>query len=336
MLLAKNVVGNQQDWAQFITLSDEHETPMLDTLSVGDKPVNVLYQYQADTYDTPAPVAIADGQDWTSFKSAGANRVELKSRVQWFRNTCAVSKLAQDVTNAAGVKDELAREIPKKLKEMARTIECVLGSEQVAYEDDGANGNQTQGMGRWIQSDATSQLYATPASVRPASASILAATMANTTESAVRTVLQSMWTATGRSGRLVGYVGPKMKTRFADFTLYVPSSVSTQSTTTTNQRSYESRRYGQMVDVYASDFGTLELHMSPWLDHVNFGGTAAKGYWKSYFIHPDMWEIRWNQKPNVYKPEFQGGSYKAAMDTILMLVCKNPIGEAKSTPSDAA
>jgi hypothetical protein len=46
-----------------------------------------------------------------------------------------------------------------------------------------------------------------------------------------------------------------------------------------------------------------------------------------------MWELRWNQKPAVYRPEFKGGSYEAAMDAIAMLVCKNPRGEGKYAPT---
>ena len=50
MLLECNVVGKKTDWANYITLSDEHETPMLRTLPKGPKPVNVVKHYQADTY----------------------------------------------------------------------------------------------------------------------------------------------------------------------------------------------------------------------------------------------------------------------------------------------
>jgi hypothetical protein len=46
-----------------------------------------------------------------------------------------------------------------------------------------------------------------------------------------------------------------------------------------------------------------------------------------------MWEMRWKQKPKVYRPEFKGGSYEAAMDMIAMLVCKNPLAEGKVAPS---
>ena len=90
------------------------------------------------------------------------------------------------------------------------------------------------------------------------------------------------------------------------------------------------------MDIYASDFGRIELHLTNWNAHANFGGTAGQNDWYGAILNlANKWELRWNQKPIVYKPEFKGGSFKAAMDTICMLVCKSPIGEAAVKPSDA-
>jgi hypothetical protein len=100
-------------------------------------------------------------------------------------------------------------------------------------------------------------------------------------------------------------------------------------------RDQSNRRLGSPVDFYDSDFGDIEMHLSKWLAHPNFGGTVGKSNWRGYIIRPPSWKIRWNQKPTVYRPEFKGGSYKAAMDAIAMLVCNNPIGEGKIDPSDA-
>jgi hypothetical protein len=63
------------------------------------------------------------------------------------------------------------------------------------------------------------------------------------------------------------------------------------------------------------------------------GSSATVKNNRGYFLHQDMWELRWNQKPKVYRPEFKGGGYEAAMDAICMLVCKNPQGEGKLAPT---
>lgn len=338
MLLEKNVVGKKTDWANYITLADEHETPALRVLPKGPKPVNVIKNYQSDTYDDPQPNAWPDGKDWDTFKSAGANRKALSARIQWFVKTAAVSKLAEDVTDTAGIADELAHEIPKKMTELAREMEASACSDQLAFADDGDTGHKYRGMGQWIKNaPGVDADVAVDAAIQPPAASIYSGTLANLNEDAVITVLSSMWDNTGSKGRKLGLVGKNLKKRFRDFQYFLPSSTTTQSTSRVTQREEGDDTLGNTIDYYDSDWGTLELHMTKWNAHPNFttSGTASISAWRGYFLNPGRWSWLWNQKPTVYKPEFRGGSYKAAIDAILMLLCMNPIGEGKVVPSDA-
>lgn len=336
MLLAKNVVGNQQDWAQFITIADGHKTPLLNMIPVGDKPVNILKQYQADAYSEPSPVAWPDGKDWDAFESAAKNRAELKARAQEVVKTASVSRKAQDITDAAGVTDELAREIKKKLVETSRTIEATMCCDQEAYEDDGINGDQTRAVGKWIQNGAQT-LYPVPAQVRTPAASVYSDTKANLNEDAVVAVLESVWLQTGQSDdtRML-LCGSQLKKRFKDFQLYIPSSLATQSTARVTYKEQSDNRLGTSIDYYDSEFGELELHLTRWNAHANFsGGSSTKSKWRGYILNPQMWALCWNQKPLVHRLEFKGGSYNAAINTIWMLLCRNPICEGKIDPSDA-
>jgi len=339
MLLERNVVGKKTDWAEYITLADEHETPALRLLPKGPKPVNVIKNYQSDTYDDPTPNAWPDGKDWDTFQSAGKNRVPLAARVQWFVKTAAVSKLAEDVTDTAGIADELAHEIPKKMTELAREMECAACCDQAAVADTGvqAVGNQYRGIGYWVASSYTADADVAPAAaITPSANSIYSGTKANLTEDAVKVVLEQMWISTGGLGRKLGLVGSKLKKRFGEFQFYVPTSTTTQVTGRITNRNESGNSLGNTVDTYESDWGTLELHMTKWNAAAGFtGGTATKSQWRGYFLNPARWAWLWNQKPTVYKPEFKGGSYKAAMDAIAMFLCMNPIGEGKVDPSDA-
>ena len=337
MLMEKGVVGKKTDWANYITLADEHETPALRLLPKGPKPVNVIKHYQADTFNDPKPNAWPDGKDWDTFKSAGQNRVELTARCQWFVQTAAVSKLAEDVSDTAGIEDELAHEIPKKMTEMAREMECSAMSSQAEYADDGTTGNKFRGVGGWISATAqTDAGTAVGASILTPSASISTAAMASCTEASIKGVLQSMWTKTGSKSTKVGIVGSKLKQRFGEFQFYLPSSTTAQSTGRVTTRTESSNTLGNTVDAYESDWGRLELHMSNWNSHANFGGSAGNNAWQGWFLNANRWGWLWNQKPTVYKPEFKGGSYKAAIDAILMFLCWNPVGEGSVLPYDAS
>lgn len=340
MLLPQNVTGNKQDWATYVTVTDEHETPLLKLIGKGSKPVNRLYQYQVDAFTAPTPRQWPDGKDVDAYSSAGQNRAELNARVQKFVQTAAVSLMAQDVTNAAGVDDELAREVKKKFEEMARDIECSAASDQLAQIDDGVNADRFQGMGLWLQNGTANQLYPVPTSpidyTTPA-ASVYSGVKGSLTEDAIRALLESRWLATGKSKtNLLLVVGSQLKQRFSSFTYYIPSSLSTQSTARVSNRSITDTTLGFNVDVYNSEFGTFELHLSPWNANANYtGGSSGKSAWRGYGLSPSMWEWRWNQMPTVWREEFKGGSYKAAIYAILLLCCRTPLDGIKIAPSDA-
>lgn len=339
MLLPANVVGNQQDWAQYITTADEHKCPLLKLIPKGDKPVNRLHQYQVDAYTDPTPKSWPDGKDVDSYSSAGQNRGELKARVQKFVQTAAVSLMAQDVTNAAGVNDELAREIKKKLFEMSRDIECSFASDQAALEDDGVTADKFQGLGLWLQNGTTSQLYpvpTTPVNYTTPSSSVYSDTKANLNENAVRAVLEARWLATGKSETTLALVcGSQLKQRFGTFQFYIPSDLSTVASSRPTNRNQGDTALSYGIDFYNSEFGNFELHLTKWNAHPNYGGTAGKSTWRGYAISPNMFEWRWNTMPTVWKEEFKGGSYKAAAYSILMGLCKSPLDGAKFAPSDA-
>ena len=123
------------------------------------------------------------------------------------------------------------------------------------------------------------------------------------------------------------------------FQFYIPTSLNTQATARIITRGEDATVLGNTVDVYDSDWGKIELHLTRWNAQPGFqvgGGTSAtQGDWRGYFLNTERWAWLWNQKPTVYKPEFKGGSYKAAIDAIAMFLCWNPIGEVKVAPSDA-
>lgn len=328
----ENLVGNQEDWASYITNVEMRETPFLDWLPVGDKPTNVLKNYQADKYAAPRKNSHVDGKPWGNFKSAGDGRGSLKALVQWFDNTSSVSKLTQDVSNPAGVVDELARDIPKRLKEMATDAEANFQDDWDCREDNKVEGYLTRTVGSWISADAQA-LYPVPADFRPPASSILAGTtVAAAYEDNIRDILESMANVTKSKELVTAFMGSKMKRKFSDFQFWLPNSATTQSTGGVQfTQSGKDKTIVRAVDYYESDFGPVEVVLNYWLAAISGTATARAG--RAHFLHRSKWEVCWNQKPKVYHPEFKGGSYEAAMDMILMLVCKNPAGEGKFAPA---
>ena len=336
MLLADNKIGVPQDLANFITLSDEHDTPLIKRLAKNGRGEikSRLNEYQSDVYRAPRRSNMPEGKDWSAFPGTH-NRALLKARIDRFDGTGSVSVLAEDVDKANGVASDIARMIQQELTVMGREVECVLGSDQAAYEGDQAIQDRTQGMGLWIQSGTTSQVYQTPANVRPHADQIYGGTKADLHETALQELLQRAWRSTGRKDTMVGCVGPALKNRINTFPQYVPGSLSTQSTAVVSNRNLSERTLSRVVDRYAGDYGAVELEISNWLANAEFGGTTGKSDWRGYFIHPEMWDFTWHTMPTAERLAFEGGNYKFGIYAFGRLRCLNPIGEIKVDPSDA-
>ena len=325
-----NQVGNQDNWAKYITNVEMRDQQFLSWLPVGDKPVNPLYNYQADKFRTPKLNSHVDGKPWTEFENAGDGRGNLKSLVQWLSAAVSVSKLTQDVTDPAGVADELAREIPKKLKEMATDLEANCLDDHDGREDNKVSGYLTRSVGSWVNNSAQA-LYPVPSDFRTPAASISATASGSVNENDFRNIFESIASTTKSNEAITGHLGLKLKRKFSDFQFYLPSSTSTQASGVHFNQNGAAKAILRAVDTYDSDCGQVDLMLNYWL--ANITGTAVVQQYRGYFLHRSKWEMRWNQKPRVYKPEFKGGSYEAAMDCISMLVCKNPKGEGKYAPT---
>jgi len=108
-------VGKREDLADLISLVDAHDTPLVSTAKKGSKPGNTLMSWQGDAYAAAVSTGTVDGTDVSSYENPGVNRAILQNYVQIFRRTIRVSPLALEISNVAGLKDELSAGIAKKL-----------------------------------------------------------------------------------------------------------------------------------------------------------------------------------------------------------------------------
>lgn len=319
------LVGNQEDWASYVTNVEMREQPFLDFLPVGTKPVNALFNYQAERFRTPRRNAHVDGKPFLEPFNAGDSRTQLKALIQWFDHGVAVSKLTQDVSNIAGVADELAREIPKSMKEMSQDMEVNFLEDNDCREDNKAVGYLTRGVGSWLSTSAQG-LYPVDAAFRPPASSVVSTAWATVTEDAVRGILQNIWEETKSSEKLTCFGGSDVIKSIADWQYRLPGSNAASPTVNAAVKiSFKDKTISRAVRNYEGDFQDVEYVPNPWLVFLSGSSSARRG--RAYYLHRSKWEVRWNQKPLVYKPEFKGGGYEAFMDAICMLVCKNPRGE---------
>lgn len=324
------LVGNQEDWANYVTNVEMRDNIFLDWLPVGSKPVNPLFNFQAERFRTPRRNSHVDGRPFMEPFNAGDSRAQLKALIQWLDHGVAVSKLTQDVSNIAGIADELAREIPKALKEMATDAEVNMLEDNDGREDNKSVGYLTRGVGSWLSPNQQS-LYPVDANFRPPAAQVVSTALGTLTEDAYRAQLQSVWEESKAGEKITTFCGSDWAKLISDWQYRLPGSSAASPTANPAVKvSFKDKTVTRTVRNYEGDFMDVEFVPNPWL--VFLSGTASARKGRAYTLHRSKWELRWNQKPQVYKPEFKGGSYEAFMDMILMIVCKNPRGEAMNNP----
>lgn len=335
MLLYSQIVGNQQDWARFVTNVEMLDTPFLDWLPTGDKPVNVELRYQVESFRDPVENSHINGKPVTGFVSAGENRAMVRALVHYMTKAAGSSTLQQEVTDIAGVRDDLARELTKVTKEMSRDMEAHFLDRLDHREGNTVQGYKTRSVGSWIQTGEQA-LYPVDESARPPAASVSTTASGSLTENTILDVLESMGRVTKSSKLKTGFVGPRLKRAFNNMPRFTPLSAlvggsPTGSTGVVYTKDLSKREISTVMERYHSDYGYVDLVISHFLSF--FSGTDIEKLFTGYFLHQDMWELRWNKQPEWIKKAYEGGAMQAFCEAIFMLVCKNPKGEGRYAPT---
>lgn len=325
------VVGKQEDWAAVVTNVVMVDTPLLAWLPVGKNPVQAERLYQADSFDAPATNTHPDGVTVTGAKSAGRNRVSLRSLIQYMTKAADVSTLTQNYGNNAAVPDELSREITNATKELSRDIEAwMLSTQECQLGVTGTTGYLSRSVPNWVLNSAQA-VYPVDAAIRTPAASIDATATASLTEDIVLNILQSIGSTTRSSSPMMAFIGPNAQRVWDNFPIFTPAAAST-----VNAGAYPQPLRGGALDrvikSYASPFGTVSLVMS--YNNYILGSTATLKTHSMLILHQDKWEVAWGTggMPKWVQKPYEGGKYEAFAEAILMLTCWNPMGEGKYAP----
>ncbi len=321
-LTEPNQVGKREMLADFISIADAKEKPLLAMLPKSRNLTNMLMQWQADAYAAPVLTGVADGKDVGEFENAAANRALIKNYCQKVRRTAMVGDIAENVSNVAGAKaGELARAVDKKLEELSRDIEAVLGSDNDAVEETStATPYQTRGIGSWLKATAQTTLPVPTAFLTPA-ASVDTTAMASLTQSLFKGVLKSIFTQHGKSQNLTLVCGVALKETITGFTQFQGSTANTFGTIRAYNAKLDGGKITDSVTAFEGDFNTVLLHPSLLLASNTTNAPTRRGY----VLAMDMLELRYNRMPRVKPLQDEGGGPRALVDAIFGLCYKNPL-----------
>lgn len=334
LLVSTPQVGVREDLADYIAIVDAKSTPFVSMAPKGKDLGNATFSWQVDNYAAPTLAGVVDGTDVTvsSASNPVPNRTRLYNYAQAFRNDLRIGFFAE-TQNVAGVSDELASGISKKLVELKRSMEATFTcTNQAAQADNGTNPYLTGSLGNWLTATNSSNIgaLASGSAFAPASGAVDTTTSANFVEATAQNVLTAIYGATGVFRDYDCLLGTTLKRAFTNLTAASATQVAnTNSIAATAVRTFNqelgNQNYVSSIDLFEGDFGRLVLHPTTFIGGKNSSALSAQAY-KGYVIPMDMVEIRYAKLPEVITLPDAGGGPARAIQAIAGLVVKNPNG----------
>lgn len=336
LLVSTPQVGVREDLADYIAIVDAKSTPFVSMAPKGKDLGNATFSWQVDNYAAPVLAGVIDGTDVTVGSAANPvpNRTRLYNYAQAFRNDLRIGFFAE-TQNVAGVSDELANGISKKLVELKRSMEATFTcTNQTAQSDTGIGGVPylTGSLGNWLTATNSSNIgaLASGSAFAPASGAVDTTTSANFVEATAQNVLTAVYSATGVFRDYDCLLGTTLKRAFTNLTASKSTEVAnTNSIAATAVRTFNqelgNQTYVSSIDVFEGDFGRLVLHPTTFIG-AKSGTSLSPQANKGYVIPMDMVEIRYAKLPEVITLPDAGGGPARAIQAIAGLVVKNPNG----------
>jgi hypothetical protein len=337
-LIEPELVGKRQDLSDMLYVADRKTTPGISSIRKGEPLKNMLYDFIVKSFGARKKGGVPDGKDVSAFDAQSVKR-QLQARGEVFRRAPMVGFIAQEMSLAggvAGVPNQMNEAKADQLIEHKRDIEKELWSNQDSRPDDGVNGAQMRGLGRWIYDGAatltldaqdlspTSGYFElpVPADVRTPANQIYTGSIASMTQAQFEALIQAKYENTGASSDLRGFVTPVIKNRVGFFSRYQPDVTGYSSRVFISSGQLEGTTlFGATVDVYRSDWGTFELF--PVL--VDFMPTAYTGY----FLDMAQPRLRSAGTYEVSDLPNLGGGPRAMIQSILSIFAGDPRAHCK-------
>ena len=234
-------IGNREDLSDIIYRIAPTITPFLNLCSKATA-TSTLHEWQTQDLASAANNAQIEGDDAAA--AAVTPTVRLNNRTQISTKTVIVAG-TQRAVKTAGRKDEMAYQLSLKSLELKRDMETALTQNSTLVVGNSTTARQTRGREGWVATN--NDLGA--GGVAPNYGTNTAATDGTQrafTEAQLKNVLQLVFAQGGDPDTIL--VGPTQKQTFSTFTGGA-----------TRMTEADDKKLTAAVDVYVSDFGTLNV-----------------------------------------------------------------------------
>ena len=234
-------VGEREDLSDVIYSISPTDTPFISS-AAKTKATAVLHEWQTDSLASASTSnAVIEGDEATLDAVTATSRLSNSSQIM---DKTVVITGTQEAVDKAGRASEIAYQIAKKAKELKRDMEATVTGNQAEVTGNASTARKFGSLGAWIETN--DDLGASGSSGGSGNTARTDGTQRAFTEASLKTVIKSVWNEGGDPSMIM--VGPFNKQKLSGFT-----GNSTRFDAGADATLYTS------VDVYASDFGQLQV-----------------------------------------------------------------------------
>jgi len=234
-------IGEREDLSDVIYNISPTDTPFLSSASK-TQATAVLHEWQTDSLAAAVTNnAVIEGDEATADAITATTRLSNSCQIM---DKVIVITGTQEAVDKAGRASEIAYQIAKKAKELKRDLEASLTSNNAEVTGSATAARVAGGLRSWVATNDVMGTSGTSGGLGNTAATN--GTQRVFTESLLKSVIKSVWNAGGNPTMVM--VGPFNKQKLSGFT-----GNSTRFDAGADATLYTS------VDVYASDFGQLQV-----------------------------------------------------------------------------
>jgi len=264
-----DTVGIREDLADIIYSISPTETPFMSGVAK-TKATNTSHQWQTDALADVAANAAVEG----AAISYGTQTPTTKETNYTQISTKAIQVSGtNDAVTSAGRNSELAYQVAKAAKELKRDMETALLSNNAKVAGDSSTARELGGVQTWIETKGSAGAGGSGAGKGAARTD---GTQRAFTEDQLKEVLRKCYNEGGNPNMIM--VGAFNKQKLSGFT---------GGSTRFDQA--EDRRLVTSIDVYESDFGTLQVAPNRFIRGAN--ATPAKVGQDALVLEMDYWAV---------------------------------------------
>lgn len=248
-------VGNREDLLDIITNISPDETPLMNKFG-RSKVTGMVHSWLTDSLDEPKVNANLEDAEFSSTPSVP--RVKLDNYIQIFMRDCMVTD-SQEAVLKAGVKSEMAYQLAKVLKAIAQDVEYAIVRNDTARQGDSVNAGLMGGIPYFVNATKLPN-------------NVIAAAGNEVTEEEFNDAIQAAWKVGGTPD--IAVMSGKNKRIVSGFT-----------GNASRERSADSTKIKQIVNVYESDFGLVNTLLHRMMPDTRIDFLQSE-YWKLAYLIP--------------------------------------------------